>query len=237
MKKFKKIIPYLLFLFALCIFLYGIYPLIKMKLNTEITMPTDFTEVIENYKFYETDRDSLLYDYKDFIIIEDSEDIVDQDIKDNEDESVTPDEEKPIIIEKNYNLGDMFGTIQIGGFDRVIPIYYGELDNILELGAGIESRVLSVPGDNNNSVIYGHREEYFWNLQYTKIGDYIYINTKDCNMIFRIYEISILHPKDAYIYEEFPLIYLYIIPFPINKLSDIHVRLMDYQHHQHYHFH
>ena len=225
MKKFKKIIPYLLFLFALCIFLYGIYPLIKMKLNTEITMPTDFTEVIENYKFYETDRDSLLYDYKDFIIIEDSEDIVDQDIKDNEDESVTPDEEKPIIIEKNYNLGDMFGTIQIGGFDRVIPIYYGELDNILELGAGIESRVLSVPGDNNNSVIYGHREEYFWNLQYTKIGDYIYINTKDYNMTFRIYEISILHPKDVYIYEESEKSIITLVTcYPFVWMGEVHSR-------------
>ena len=112
-------------------------------------------------------------------------------------------EEKPEIILPEYKEGDLLGTIQFSNSDKIIPLKYGHTDELLDEGNGcVEDRVLSVPGRDNNSVIYGHREEVFWDLGTIQIGDKIYIEMREGYMTFKVYELNVMNPKDAHIYEE-----------------------------------
>lgn len=119
---------------------------------------------------------------------------------DEESEAV---KEEPEIIVPEYNEGDLLGTIQFSNSNKIIPLKYGHTNEMLDEGVGcVEDRILSVPGRENNSVIYGHREEVFWDLKDIQIGDEVYIEMREGYMTFKVYEIQILNPKDIYIYEE-----------------------------------
>ena len=104
---------------------------------------------------------------------------------------------EPIV---EYNSGDMVGTISF--LDNTLPLYYGHEDSVLDKGTGIEDRVLDLPGRGTNSVIYGHREQHFWDLQYLCEGDLISITIGEEELDYEVYLIERRMPNDAAIYEE-----------------------------------
>ena len=101
---------------------------------------------------------------------------------------------------KGYDQ-DILGMMRISSFDKLIPIRLGTSDSILKKGAGVDSNVNQI-SESGNSVIYGHREEIFWNLKHVKVGDLIYIETLDGELEYKIEEIEIVDPDDEWIYKE-----------------------------------
>ncbi len=94
----------------------------------------------------------------------------------------------------------LIGTLQISTYEEIIPMRMGTTDAILKQGIGVDE-VTVQPGEVGNSVLYGHREQIFWNLKYVEIGDEIKIETLDGLLTFKINDIQVLDPDDAYIYE------------------------------------
>ena len=99
-----------------------------------------------------------------------------------------------------YTNGDFIGTISF--LENTLPLYYGHDESVLELGAAIEDRVLDIPGRGTNSVIYGHREQHFWDLQFLSEGDLISISLEDKELKYEVYLIEVMNPKDIEIYSE-----------------------------------
>lgn len=82
-----------------------------------------------------------------------------------------------------------------------LPIYQGIKSNQLKKGLGHDP--LSVlPGENGNCLIYGHREEFFWELQNVNIGDLIFIQTLYETLTYEVKEIRVLDSQDTYIFEQ-----------------------------------
>lgn len=96
---------------------------------------------------------------------------------------------------------DILAMMKISSFDKLIPIRLGTSDEILKKGAGLDSSINQIVNEGN-SVIYGHREEIFWNLKHVKIGDSIYIETLDDSFEYIIDAIQIVDPDNEWIYED-----------------------------------
>ncbi|MDB8458648.1 class D sortase [Turicibacter sanguinis] len=92
------------------------------------------------------------------------------------------------------------GMMQIASFDKLLPIRVGTSDAILTKGVGIDDDT-SMIGDVGNSVLYGHREEIFWNLKHVEVGELITIETLDNTLTYEIQDIQIVDPDDDWIYE------------------------------------
>lgn len=96
---------------------------------------------------------------------------------------------------------DILAMMKISSFDKIIPIRLGISDDILKNGAGVDSSIDQIVVEGN-SVIYGHREEIFWNLKHVKIGDSIYIETLDDGFEYLIEAMQIVDPDNEWIYED-----------------------------------
>jgi len=95
---------------------------------------------------------------------------------------------------------DILAMMKISSFDKLIPIRLGTSDNILKKGAGLDSSINQII-EEGNSVIYGHREEIFWNLKHVEIGDSIYIETLEDSFEYIIDAIQVIDPDNQWIYE------------------------------------
>ena len=92
------------------------------------------------------------------------------------------------------------GMMQIASFDKLLPIRVGTSDATLTNGVGLADDT-SMMGDVGNSVLYGHREEIFWNLKHVEVGELITIETLDNTLTYEIQDIQIVDPDDDWIYE------------------------------------
>lgn len=92
------------------------------------------------------------------------------------------------------------GMMTISEFDKLLPIRVGTSDSILKKGVGLGSEMMTI-GIDGNSVLYGHREEIFWNLKHVKVGEFITIETLETTLTYEIKEIEIVDPDDEWIYE------------------------------------
>ena len=82
-----------------------------------------------------------------------------------------------------------------------IPLYQGIENQQLTKGLGHDP--LSVlPGENGNCLIYGHREEFLWELQAIAVGDEIFVQTIYGTWIYEVNEIHVLNPDDSFIFEQ-----------------------------------
>lgn len=108
----------------------------------------------------------------------------------------TPIEEIP-----NKNVDNtIIGVMQIASFDDLLPIRIGTSDEILKKGVGLDTET-PMMGGIANSVLYGHREEIFWNLRYVEVGELITVETLDKTLTYEIEDIQIVDPDDDWIYE------------------------------------
>lgn len=85
--------------------------------------------------------------------------------------------------------------------EAAIPLYQGIENKQLMKGLGHDP--LSVlPGENGNCLIYGHREEFLWELQNIAVGDEILVQTLYGTWIYEVGEIRVLNPDDSFIFEQ-----------------------------------
>lgn len=72
--------------------------------------------------------------------------------------------------------GDSFGSLIIPMLDLELPIIQGTSDKELDKGVGHFLQSV-LPGENDNSVLSGHRETYFKDLGNLEIGDLLIAQT------------------------------------------------------------
>lgn len=72
--------------------------------------------------------------------------------------------------------GDNIGTLTIPTLDQVLPIIHGVGEDELEKGIGHFAQSV-LPGENNNSVLSGHRDTVFRDLGKLEIGDQLIVQT------------------------------------------------------------
>lgn len=91
--------------------------------------------------------------------------------------------------------GDTIGSLTIPALKQTIPIIHGTDEDELEKGIGHFSQSV-LPGENNNSVLSGHRDTVFARLGELKIGNELIVDTAAGTFTYRISDIRIVHKDD-----------------------------------------
>jgi sortase A len=91
--------------------------------------------------------------------------------------------------------GEKFGEITIPKLEITIPIYEGADEDQLAKGVGHFSGSV-FPGENNNSVLSGHRDTVFRRLGEVEKGDLIVVKTTAGSFTYRVEKTRIVDADD-----------------------------------------
>ncbi|MBM7587016.1 sortase A [Bacillus pakistanensis] len=92
-------------------------------------------------------------------------------------------------------IGEEIGTLTIPKLEQSLAIYHGANEDELEKGVGhYHGSVL--PGENDNSVLSGHRDTVFRQLGEVKIGDMLVVTTEAGEFTYKVQKIRIVDPDD-----------------------------------------
>ena len=94
----------------------------------------------------------------------------------------------------------MIGVLQLSEFGLLLPIRSGVTETVLKQGVGFDPET-AFPGEVGNTVLYGHREQIFWNLKETQVGDLLILETLDQLLTFEVTEMKVIKPNEDYIYQ------------------------------------
>ena len=101
---------------------------------------------------------------------------------------------KPVYPE-NPAEGDLIGSLTIPALNRKLPVFKGTGDR--ELSKGVGHFIQSVrPGEEDNSVLSGHRETVFRRLYRLIIGDQLIVETSDGIFTYAVTGTRIVHKDD-----------------------------------------
>ena len=91
--------------------------------------------------------------------------------------------------------GEKIGKISIPKLDMSVPIYEGTNEEELGKGAGHYSNSV-MPGEDNNTVISGHRDTVFRSLENVGENDVIEVETAEGKYTYRIEKVRIVDAED-----------------------------------------
>ncbi|EOI01610.1 sortase [Enterococcus moraviensis ATCC BAA-383] len=91
--------------------------------------------------------------------------------------------------------GDQFGEIVIDKVGINEPLYYGDSEEILRLGAGQYIGSM-IPGDLGTTLIGGHNLPSFGKIYYLEIGDEVSVHTHYGDYTYRVTEVKVANYKD-----------------------------------------
>ncbi|MBW4083672.1 class D sortase [Paenibacillus sp. S150] len=91
--------------------------------------------------------------------------------------------------------GDVIGKLSIPALQQILPIIHGTDEDELEQGIGHFSQSV-LPGENNNSVLSGHRDTVFAKLGELEIGNKLVVETSAGTFTYKISAIRIVHKDD-----------------------------------------
>ncbi|MBB5198088.1 class D sortase [Anaerocolumna cellulosilytica] len=92
-------------------------------------------------------------------------------------------------------LGEKIGELSIPKLKITLPVYEGTEDNELKRGVGHYADSV-LPGENDNSVLSGHRDTVFRNLESLEKGDLLIINTYAGEFFYKIKKFRIVDEDD-----------------------------------------
>jgi sortase A len=92
-------------------------------------------------------------------------------------------------------VGDNIGDLTIPALKQTISIFHGTDEDELQKGIGHFSQSV-LPGENNNSVLSGHRDTVFAKLGKLKIGDKLIVKTSAGTFAYKISKIRIVDKDD-----------------------------------------
>lgn len=98
-------------------------------------------------------------------------------------------------------VGDRFGEVVINKVGINEPLYYGDSEGILSLGAGQYIGSM-IPGDLGTTLIGGHNMPSFGKIYYLETGDKIEIQTHYGDYTYEVTEIKVANYKDPIINEK-----------------------------------
>ncbi|MEK5494654.1 class D sortase [Paenibacillus sp. FSL R7-0297] len=91
--------------------------------------------------------------------------------------------------------GDVIGKLIIPALQQILPIIHGTDEDELEEGIGHFSESV-LPGENNNSVLSGHRDTVFAKLGELEIGNELVVDTSAGSFTYKISAIRIVDKDD-----------------------------------------
>lgn len=104
-------------------------------------------------------------------------------------------EKEPVLYSKRPQSGDEFGELYIPKLDISYPIYEGTSDTELDMGIGhYKDSVL--PGENDNSVLAGHRDTVFRELGEVEKGDLLIVRTSAGEFEYMVDKVRIVDKDD-----------------------------------------
>lgn len=104
---------------------------------------------------------------------------------------------KPTLIAYSPypKVGDVIGKITIPALKTILPIIEGTGDGELKRGVGhFIGSVL--PGENDNSVLSGHRDSVFSQLGKLTLGDLVVVRTKVGEFTYQVIKFRIVQADD-----------------------------------------
>jgi len=91
--------------------------------------------------------------------------------------------------------GDHIGNITIPAIDQIIPIFHGTDEDELEKGIGHFAQSV-LPGENDNSVLSGHRDTVLRKLGQLEIKDQLIVQTSAGIFTYEVRKIQIVDRDD-----------------------------------------
>ncbi|WP_259347145.1 class D sortase [Niallia taxi] len=127
-----------------------------------------------------------------------------QEIKEGEPSTT---EGSPSVQSVSYSekpkTGQNFGDLYIPKLDAVLPIVHGTSEEDLEKGVGhFAGSVL--PGENDNSVLAGHRDTVFRKLGEVGINDDLIVKTSAGTFTYKVREVKIVDSDDRTVIVSMP---------------------------------
>ena len=101
---------------------------------------------------------------------------------------------------ENIEAGQLIGQLNINDID--IPLLTGTEEKLLKKGA-LHYASTPLPAKEGNSVIIGHRDGVFACLEQVEMGDEIVIEAIYGNLVYDVFDIKILNPMDASIFDSY----------------------------------
>lgn len=106
---------------------------------------------------------------------------------------------KKVEVEKLYptrpKIGDEIGQLEIPKLKAALPIYHGSDEDELEKGVGHYAKSV-LPGENDNTVLSGHRDTVFRRLGEIKVGDQFIIQTSAGKFTYKVRKTRIVDKND-----------------------------------------
>ncbi|MGO1060522.1 class D sortase [Planococcus sp. FY231025] len=98
---------------------------------------------------------------------------------------------------KKYGRGEEVGWLLIPSLDRKYPIYWGSDDETLTQGVGYHTGQFTTPPDGQrHTVLAGHRDTVFRELEALKEGDQMYVQFEGVQYEYKISRTWITHAED-----------------------------------------
>ncbi len=93
------------------------------------------------------------------------------------------------------DIGDDIGELYIPKLDAILPIYHGTSEDELEKGVGHYADSV-LPGENDNSVLSGHRDTVFRKLGEVGEGDILIVRTVAGEFEYKVSKVRIVDAED-----------------------------------------
>lgn len=98
---------------------------------------------------------------------------------------------------------ELIGMIKITPTSKKVGIRYGATAENLDYGAALDKNSSFITTSKGNSVLYGHREEIFWDLKNVKNGDIISIELPNGTLNYEIYDTFVVSAEDTSYYNSY----------------------------------
>ncbi|WP_226671511.1 class D sortase [Metabacillus litoralis] len=109
--------------------------------------------------------------------------------------SISPKDKVDTLAEAQLEKGDLIGTLIIPKLEASLPIYHGTDEDELEKGVGHYAESV-LPGDDDNSVLSGHRDTVFRELGEVGVGDSLIVETKSETFTYKVRKVRIVDEND-----------------------------------------
>ncbi|MCS0652623.1 class D sortase [Cytobacillus firmus] len=117
-------------------------------------------------------------------------------------------------------MGEEMGVLSIPKISADLPIFHGTDEDELEKGVGHYAGSV-LPGEEDNSVLSGHRDTVFRKLGEVEIGDLLVVNTSAGEFTYKVRKIRIVDADDRTVIVPKPRATLTVTTcYPFNFIGD-----------------
>ncbi|KON88658.1 sortase [Sporosarcina globispora] len=117
-------------------------------------------------------------------------------------------------------IGEEMGVLSIPKISAQLPIFHGTDEDELEKGVGHYAGSV-LPGEEDNSVLSGHRDTVFRKLGEVEIGDLLVVNTSAGEFTYKVRKVRIVDADDRTVIVPKPRATLTVTTcYPFNFIGD-----------------